>query len=93
MKKIVDGIKLAPDATIIANGDASIFSSVDLPNKKIFYGFKLPDDKKMRMILKHQLILMAFFVQNVIIFYITMKEFTQILGDFFCPNCGYIVLI
>ena len=25
--KIVNGIKLAPDATIIANGDASIFSS------------------------------------------------------------------
>ncbi len=31
-EKIVDGIKLAPDAKIIANGDASIFSSVDLPN-------------------------------------------------------------
>lgn len=44
-EKIVNGIKLAPDATIIANGDASIFSSVELPNKKVFYGFKLPDDK------------------------------------------------
>lgn len=40
-EKIVAGIKLAPDATIIANGDASIFSSVDLPNPKVFLALKL----------------------------------------------------
>ena len=37
-EKIVNGIKLAPDATIIANGDASIVSSVKLHKKKIDYG-------------------------------------------------------
>lgn len=38
-QKIVDGIKLAPDATIIANGDSPIFMRDNLPNKKLFYGF------------------------------------------------------
>lgn len=52
--KIVNGIKLAPDATIIANGDASIFFHLlSCQIKKIFYGFKLADDKKKKMILKH----------------------------------------
>lgn len=84
--KIVDGIKLAPDATVIANGDAAIFSSIDLPNKFVFYGFKnvnnQPDIKadvntdgvlcpKCQHILHYHQISYA----N--------------LGDYFCPNCGF----
>lgn len=42
-QKIIDGIKLAPNATIIANGDSPIFQRDDLPNKKIFYGFDIAD--------------------------------------------------
>lgn len=42
-QKIIDGIKLAPEATIIANGDSPIFQRDDLPNQKIFYGFNHAD--------------------------------------------------
>ncbi len=37
-QKILDGVKLAPEATIIANGDMPIFNSVDLPNPILYYG-------------------------------------------------------
>lgn len=38
-QKIIDGIKLAPNATIIANGDSPIFQRDNLSNQKVFYGF------------------------------------------------------
>ncbi len=87
-EKILEGVKLAPQATVIANGDASIFSSVDLPNPKIFYGFALPSDQ----------------VQNDFtapvntdgvlcprcdhILHYHDRIYAN-LGDFFCSNCHY----
>lgn len=38
-QKIIDGIKQAPDAVVIANGDSPIFQRDTLKNQKIFYGF------------------------------------------------------
>lgn len=86
--KIVEGIKLAPDATIIANGDASIFSSVELPNKKVFYGFKLPDDKPendFKAPVNTDGILCPK-CDHILHFH---ERIYANLGDFFCPNCGY----
>lgn len=86
--KIVEGIKLAPDATIIANGDASIFSSVDLPNKKIFYGFKLPDDKPENDLTAPVNTdgVLCPKCNHILHFH---ERIYANLGDFFCPNCGY----
>ena len=86
--KIVNGIKLAPDATIIANGDASIFSSVELPNKKIFYGFKLPDDKPendFKAPVNTDGVLCPK-CDHILHYH---ERIYANLGDFFCPNCGY----
>ncbi|QNQ83381.1 Mur ligase family protein [Lactobacillus sp. PV037] len=87
-EKIVDGIKLAPDATIIANGDASIFSSVDLPNKKVFYGFKLPNDQPendFKAPVNTDGVLCPK-CDHVLHYH---ERVYANLGDFFCPNCGY----
>lgn len=87
-EKIVNGIKLAPDATIIANGDASIFSSVKLPNKKIFYGFKLPDDKPendFKAAVNTDGVLCPK-CDHILHYH---ERIYANLGDFFCPNCGY----
>lgn len=47
--KILKGIRLVPDATVIANADSPIFMRGDLPNPKIYYGFNhLPADGDMR---------------------------------------------
>ncbi|WP_201332134.1 Mur ligase family protein, partial [Lactobacillus nasalidis] len=87
-EKIVDGIKLAPDATIIANGDASIFSSVDLPNPKVFFGFETAQDQPqndLKAAVNTDGVLCP--KCNQILHYHAISYAN--LGDFFCPNCGY----
>lgn len=86
--KIVNGIKLAPKAKIIANGDASIFSSVALPNPKTFFGFALPNDQK-DVDLKAPVNTDGVLCPrcNHILHY--HERIYANLGDFFCPNCGY----
>ena len=37
--KILTGIRMHPDALVIANGDAPIFNSKELKNKVVYYGF------------------------------------------------------
>ena len=37
----------APSATILANGDAPIFNSVDTPNPREYFGFNNAEDSEM----------------------------------------------
>lgn len=86
--KIVKGIKMAPHAKIIANGDASIFSSVKLPNPKVFFGFKLAGDQPQnnsKAPVNTDGVLCP--VCNHILHY--HERIYANLGDFFCPHCGY----
>lgn len=47
--KILKGIRLFPEATVIANADLPIFMRGDLPNPKVYYGFNhLPADGDMK---------------------------------------------
>ena len=47
--KILKGIRLFPEATVIANADSPIFMRGDLPNPKVYYGFNhLPADGDMK---------------------------------------------
>ncbi|MCT0953034.1 DUF1727 domain-containing protein [Weissella cibaria] len=47
--KILKGIRLFPEATVIANADSPIFMRGDLPNPKFYYGFNhLPADGDMK---------------------------------------------
>ncbi|GFZ27116.1 Mur ligase family protein [Lactobacillus corticis] len=86
-EKIVDGIKLQPDATIIANGDASIFSSVDLPNPKVFFGFDLgakPENDLKAPVNTDGVLCPK--CDHVLHYH---ERIYANLGNFFCPNCGY----
>ena len=87
-EKIVNGIKLEPKAKVIANGDASIFSSVKLPNPKVFYGFKLPNDKPendFKAPVNTDGVLCPE-CDHVLHYH---ERIYANLGDFFCSNCGY----
>lgn len=86
--KIVKGIKLAPDAKIVANGDASIFSSVELPNPKVYYGFDLASDKK-DVDLKAPVNTDGVLCPKCDHILHYHERIYANLGDFFCPNCGY----
>lgn len=83
--KILDGIKLAPSATLIVNADVPIFSSVDLPNPKLYYGFNHLPQKDMLAPANTDGVVCPKCEQ--IIHYHFMTYGNQ--GDFFCPNCDF----
>lgn len=86
-QKIVNGIKLAPEATVIANGDAAIFSSKELPNKFIYYGFsdKGHENDDIKAPTNTDGVLCP--KCNHIIHYHKISYAN--LGSYFCPNCGF----
>ena len=85
-KKIVNGIKLAPKATIIANGDAPIFQSVKLPNPIIYYGFRNHDDDHNVKAKPNTDGVLCPQCEHILHYrYLTYAN----LGKYFCPHCGY----
>lgn len=84
-KKILDGIALVPEATIIANGDASIFNSKELPNPIQYYGFNNQSDHAVTADVNTDGILCPV-CQHVLHYnFIVYSN----LGKYFCPNCGF----
>ncbi|PWF99516.1 Mur ligase family protein [Levilactobacillus bambusae] len=85
-QKILDGVALAPDATIIANGDAPIFHSKDLPNPVLYYGFEDHDESEEIKARPNTDGVLCPVCQHILHYhYISYAN----LGDYFCPNCGY----
>lgn len=84
-QKILDGVALAPDATIIANGDAPIFHSKALPNPIIYYGFDHESESDIKAKPNTDGVLCPN-CQHILHYrYITYNN----LGKYFCPNCGF----
>ncbi|QFR23277.1 Mur ligase family protein [Schleiferilactobacillus harbinensis] len=84
-EKILAGVKLCPEATIVANGDAPIFNSKDLPNPKVYYGFNPPDEGDTRADVNTDGVLCP--VCDHILHY-HFNTYAN-LGNYFCPNCGF----
>lgn len=83
--KILNGVKLAPEATIIANGDAPIFHSKDLPNPIIYYGFNNQPDQDIKAKPNTDGVLCPK-CQHILHYnFISYAN----LGKYFCPNCGF----
>ncbi|MCH3904140.1 MAG: Mur ligase family protein [Lactobacillus sp.] len=86
--KIVKGIKEAPEAALIINGDANIFERAELPNPKIYYGFSTPEDKMqadLRAAVNTDGVLCP--KCDHILHYHQISYAS--LGNYFCPNCGF----
>lgn len=84
-KLIVAGAAKAPTATILCNGDAPIFNSIDTVNPRKYYGFTQESDAD----------LMAHYNTDGVlcpkchhILHYRMITYSN-LGDYFCPNCGF----
>lgn len=83
--KILAGVKLAPKATIIANGDEQIFNSRQLPNPVIYYGFDNDHQKDLRAPANTDGLLCPK-CQHILHYHnITYAS----LGEYFCPHCGF----
>ncbi|WP_295729762.1 Mur ligase family protein [uncultured Limosilactobacillus sp.] len=83
--KILAGVKLAPHATIIANGDEQIFNTKELPNPVIYYGFANDHQKDLRAPANTDGLLCPK-CQHILHFHnLTYAS----LGEYFCPHCGF----
>ncbi|WP_251547308.1 Mur ligase family protein [Limosilactobacillus caecicola] len=83
--KILAGVKLAPQATIIANGDEQIFNTKDLPNPVIYYGFANDHQDDLRAPANTDGLLCPK-CQHILHFHnLTYAS----LGEYFCPHCGF----
>lgn len=83
--KIIAGIKMAPEATIIANGDAPIFNSKKLPNPTIYYGFNnQPNQEQMAPANTDGLLCPK--CQHIL--HYKQRSYSN-LGKYYCPNCSF----
>lgn len=83
--KILAGVKLAPKATIITNGDEQIFNTKDLPNPTIYYGFN-HEAKSDFLAPANTDGLLCPKCQHILHYH--LRTYAN-LGDYFCPHCGF----
>lgn len=83
--KILKGIKLHPHATVIANGDAPIFNSKNLPNPVIYYGFNQQADQD-QLAPANTDGLLCPKCQHILHF---KNRIYSNLGKYYCPHCGF----
>lgn len=83
--KILRGVKLAPKATIIANGDEQLFNSKELPNPIIYYGFNHEHRPAFNAPANTDGLLCPK-CQHILQYH--MRTYAG-LGDYFCPHCGF----
>lgn len=84
--KILKGVKLAPHATIIANGDEQLFNSKDLPNPVIYYGFNHEKKEKELRAPANTDGLLCPKCHHILRYH--LRTYAN-LGDYFCPHCGF----
>lgn len=84
--KILKGVKLAPHATIIANGDEQLFNSKDLPNPVIYYGFNHEKKERELRAPANTDGLLCPKCHHILRYH--LRTYAN-LGDYFCPHCGF----
>jgi lipid II isoglutaminyl synthase (glutamine-hydrolysing) len=85
LNKILEGVKKSPDSLLILNGDESLLGKLDLPNKKVYYGFKCPIDNNTTIDVNADAKFCKFCKTNYKYNFITYNH----LGDYYCEKCGY----
>ena len=84
-QKILDGVTRDPEAMVIANGDAPIFSSRKLPNPVTYYGFELTANGDHKAPPNTDGVLCPV-CQHILHYH---AQTYANLGNYFCPHCGF----
>ena len=84
-EKILKGVRMAPKATIIANGDEQLFNTQNLPNPVIYYGFNHEHHDDLRAPANTDGLLCPK-CQHILHYHLITYAG---LGDYFCPHCGF----
>lgn len=85
LNKIMEGIYKVPESTLLLNGDESLLGRLDVPNKKVYYGFNESINKNTKVDTNADAKFCKFCKSPYHYNFITYNH----LGDFYCPNCGY----
>lgn len=82
---MLDGAALAPNALLVANGDAPIFNSKETVNKRIYFGFDHLPDSEMQAHYNTDGVLCPN-CNNILHYkFITYSN----LGKYYCPHCYF----
>lgn len=85
LEKILEGIKLSPDSTLVLNGDESLLGDMNTANKKVYYGFGISIDDNKKIDLNADAKFCKHCKNEYSYNFITYNH----LGDYFCPKCNY----
>lgn len=85
LSKILEGIHLSPNTTLVLNGDESLLGKLDLPNKTVFYGFNASIGDNKEIEINADAKFCKFCKSPYEYNHITYNH----LGDFYCTGCGF----
>ncbi|VYT92975.1 DUF1727 domain-containing protein [Clostridium tertium] len=85
LNKILEGITLTKDTTLVLNGDESLLGNLELPNKTVFYGFNAKINKDTKIDVNADAKFCKFCKSPYEYNHITYNH----LGDFYCTGCGF----
>lgn len=85
LEKILEGIKLSPDSTLVLNGDESLLGDMNTANKKVYYGFGISIDDNKKIDLNADAKFCKHCKNEYSYNFITYNH----LGDYFCLKCNY----
>ena len=85
LSKILEGITLSPNTTLVLNGDESLLGNLDIPNKTVFYGFNAKINENKNIEINADAKFCKFCKAPYEYNHITYNH----LGDFYCTGCGF----
>ncbi|WP_234122175.1 MurT ligase domain-containing protein [Clostridium hydrogenum] len=85
LSKIMEGVTKVPDADLILNGDESLLGDLDVPNKKIYYGFDSPINSNNKININADAKFCKKCKHPYKYEFVTYNH----LGKFYCEHCGY----
>lgn len=85
LRKIMQGIELCPNATLVLNGDEALLGDLGLPNKVVYYGFNCSPNNTKKVSINADAKFCKKCKAPYSYDFITYNH----LGKFYCKNCGY----
>jgi len=85
LSKILEGIHLSPNTTLVLNGDESLLGKLELQNKTVFYGFNASIGNNKEIEINADAKFCKFCKSPYEYNHITYNH----LGDFYCTGCGF----
>ncbi|WP_459830682.1 MurT ligase domain-containing protein [Clostridium carnis] len=85
LNKILDGVNLVPNTTLVLNGDESLLGDLKLPNPTVFYGFNAKINENKTIDVNADAKFCKFCKSPYNYNHITYNH----LGDFYCTGCGF----